>query len=401
MLVRMLRLGAWVVALGMLAGVASAVAQQGCTADAAVAQVKARQGELLKQLVDGQSTEIPQALRTQLNGFKAALAAAVDAGVGCVAAGSDAATMQQSLARLLGANQPEKPFVASKGVPESGIYGAELKVVVSTPANAAALRAIDVSYGIECGDDHMLFMYEAKPTGWQRVLVWQSGEYEEVSGAFGDWLLYSVIPGTASGDLRVAVAHGTAWCISRFSGFKVDLLAPRANGAVPRVAWHYGQGYVRETDPRMTTRAEGFEMRLDVATIESDQMVRKGIFRYKVVSDTVQRIRPIAVDGRGFVDEWLQSPWSEAKQWSLAEGLPTFAKVHEAFERGRKDASVLYSYGPVRACQMKNRYLVEMDAEPGGSEFYTIESGPDSYTLVDYSTVQDERCSGPDLMKKR
>lgn len=60
---------------------------------------------------------------------------------------------------------------------------------------------------------------------------------------------------------------------------------------------------------------------------------------------------------------------------------------------------MLYSYGPVRACSMKGQYEVEIDADPDGKQFYAIREGQNSYTLVNFSTKQDERCSGPDLMK--
>jgi hypothetical protein len=151
----------------------------------------------------------------------------------------------------------------------------------------------------------------------------------------------------------------------------------------------------------MILRNNGFEFRADVATIEISQLVRKGVFRYDVDGDTVRRVQPIAIDGRGFVDEWLQSPWSEATDWSLPEGLPGFEKAHAAFERSQKDANTTYSYGPVRACLMKGQYEVEIDADTGGPQFFQIRENGNGYTMINFGTTQDERCSGPDLMKKR
>jgi hypothetical protein len=55
----------------------------------------------------------------------------------------------------------------------------------------------------------------------------------------------------------------------------------------------------------------------------------------------------------------------------------------------------------VRACSVKGRYEVEMEADPGGKQFYAIEEGQSGYMMVNFGTTQDERCSGPDLMKKR
>jgi hypothetical protein len=336
--------------------------------------------------------------------------------------------LEADLAREFHANQAP-PSGANSGPgtavskPHNAAYGADLKVSVSTPQVAPQLRLIDYRFGIECGDDNVLLVYEPSkenaeivsatearagsgiPDGFVRALRWQAAPYEQISGAFGDFFQYVVLPGSNGTDLnghawRLAVAHGIPWCSSTMSGFKMDLLEPREGTA--HVVWHDQETYRRgDFDPRMTLRGIGFELRAEVSTIDLDQLVRKGIFRYDVAGGTVRRVQPIAVDGRGFVDAWLQAPWSEAKDWSLPEGLAGFEKAHEAFARSRKDGNVTYSYGPVRSCLMKGQYEVEIDADPGGPQFYAIREAQNGYTMVNFGTTQDERCSGPDLMKKQ
>ncbi|WP_263382916.1 hypothetical protein [Granulicella arctica] len=375
---------------------AAGVAEQGC--DAGVAALRMRQGELQRVKVEEMTSEVSPALRPLISGMKEALAGAVDAGVRCAPAGEHAAAMQARLVKLLDANQPGKPFTPSSGpaaTASDGVYGTDLHVAVSAPANAPQMRAVVVSFGIECGDDSMLLLYEPTAAGWRLALRWQSPEYAEISGAFGGFFQFVVIPGS---PWKIAVAHGTDWCTSRWSGFEIDVLTAGMKAASPRVVWHQRHGFVIESDPRMMARPDGFELRLDVGTIEGDQLVRKGVFRYRVSGDTVERVQPIAVDGRGFVDEWLQAPWSESRRWSVAEGAATLQKVHEAFANGRKDASVTYTYGPVRACSVKGQYEVEMDREPGGPEFFAIKEEPSGYLLANVGTTADERCSGRDLM---
>jgi hypothetical protein len=265
------------------------------------------------------------------------------------------------------------------------------------------MRAIEVRFGIECGVDTVMLMYEPDSEGWHQALRWQSAEYSEVSGAFGDFFQYAVIPGKDSSPWRIAVAHGHPWCTSRWSGFDLDLLEPATNPASPRVVWHKSAGYVRESGPRMTAKEDGFELRLDVGTIESDAMVRKGIFRYRVVGNSVERLQPIAVNGRDFVDGWLQASWKEAKKWGVTERLPEFEKVHEDFARDRasKEWKIAYSYGPVRACTAKGRYEVAIDADPGGQMFFEIQQGRNSFTLVNFARASDKQCQGPDIMPKQ
>ena len=376
----------------------------------ASAAVLDAQGNLLRVRVKDMDTAVPPALQEQMAAFKDALAEATDVILRCEPANVAAVQLQTDLARLFHANQTQDDE-------SGGVYGAGLKVAVSTSGTASQLRIVDLSFGIECGNDAMLLVYQPNqknaemvsatsghldsgtPDGFVRALRWQAKPYEQVSGAFGDFLDYVLIPEKNGKPWRLAVAHGTSWCTSNWSGFQIDLLEPQPGA--PRLIWHDQEIYKRgDLAPPLVLRPNGFELRAEVSTIETAEIERKGIFRYQVDGDTVRRVQPIAMDGRGFVDEWLQAPWSEAKEWSLPEGLAGFQKAHEAFERGRKDVSVSYSYGPVRACLMKGQYEVEIDADPGGPQFYAIREGQNGYTLVNFGTTQDERCNGPDLMKK-
>jgi hypothetical protein len=385
------------VACLMVVSVAPVLAQSACDTDLIVSALRTRQAQLAEGKVEEMSTDVPELTRTRLSGLKDALAALVETTMHCTPAGADAAAIQTQLAKLMGTDRP-----VAKDAPA---YGVGLKVAVAAPANAPQLRAVTVSYGIECGDDSMLLLYEPGPNGWKRTMRWQSPEYKQISGAFGDFFEYAVVPGIAPGaPVKIAVAHGHPWCTSRFSGFSIDLLEGVTDGNAPKALWHRDEGYVRdEAAPRMMARPDGFELRAQVGTIETEQLTRRGVFRYKVSGDAVERVQPIAVDGRGFVDAWLEVPWSSAKNWSAAEGLAGFEQVHEAFTKAHNAGSVTYTYGPVRGCSVKGRYEVEMDADPGGKQFYALQQRTegDGYMMVNYGTTQDERCSGPDLMKKR
>lgn len=411
---------AWVALLVFGMGCVGLTAQAGLKTGAepcdqavrrSAAAVLQAQKDLVGQPVKDMDTEVPPALRVKIAGFKDTLVAGVDAVMDCEAANATAEKLQKDLVGQFHANQP----VASK---IDWHYGANLQVKVTAPVAQTSLRIVELSFDIECGGDTILLAYElarrnsqvisvagahvdsGTPDGLGRVLRWQAAPYEEINGAFGDFFEYVVLPAQDGKPWRLAVAHGEPWCTSTMSGLNLDLIEPEPGGA--HVVWSTKQIYRRgDSSPRLVLRPNGFELRADVFTIEMEQIVRKGVFRYVVDGDTVRRVGPIAVDGRGFVDEWLQLPWSEAKQWSVAEGSEGFEKAHEAFARGRKDASVTYSYGPVRACLMKGQYEVEIDAEPGGKQFYDIREGPNGYTMVNFGTTQDERCSGPDLMKKK
>ena len=68
----------------------------------------------------------------------------------------------------------------------------------------------------------MLLLYEWAGWGWRRSLRWQSAPYVEISGAFGSFFQYAVVPGVV--PQKIVVAHGTPACRPSFSTFKIDVL---------------------------------------------------------------------------------------------------------------------------------------------------------------------------------
>ena len=113
-------------------------------------------------------------------------------------------------------------------------------------------------------------------------------------------------------------------------------------------------------------------------------MTRIGIYRYRVHGTQLERIQPIALNGRDFVDEWLQSPWSDAARWSAAETVPNLQQTHEQLDKLRDaDDSPLLNFGPVRGCiGSKTHFQVELDqnrvdgkgtSRPGPIAYFQIE----------------------------
>jgi hypothetical protein len=58
------------------------------------------------------------------------------------------------------------------------------------------------------------------------------------------------------------------------------------------------------------------------------------------------------MNGRDFVDEWLNLEWADAERWSDREHLSTLKSEHDRIEHRLQPGSKDYpsfSYGPVRA----------------------------------------------------
>ena len=147
-------------------------------------------------------------------------------------------------------------------------------------------------------------------------------------------LLVSALPGG-----QVAVVHGTSSCASRWSQFAADVVAPASGSTAQRAVFHSENSYVLDDNPiRFKVRPDGFEVRATVGSMDSDVMTRPGIFRYRVDGDTVQRVQPVALNGRDFVDEWLKADDALAREWSEPAAAAAALKGRQAFDKASKVA---------------------------------------------------------------
>jgi hypothetical protein len=360
---------------------------------------------------------VPAPLQAQIGACKDAFAALADASVECAAMNADPKALETMLAKLLDANQPvvQEVYDPNKPPQLDHIYGGSLTVKVLRPANQPQVLLFEFNFGIDCGFDSMLLAYEKRDGAWKQVLRWQSPAYDRVDAAFGDFFEYVVLPGEDSNHWKVAVVHGCPWCTSRWSGFELDLIQPTAGETPQKVLQHIEQGYVRfEIEPALKLVPRGFQLRLETGMIDMDLMTRVGIYRYRINGTQLERVQPIANNGRDFVDEWLESPWAEAARWSASAGLTQLEQILKRIA-SLKDPNgknwPLFTFGPVRGCTgAKAHYQVELDEEwvddkgnsrPGNPTYFQIEEEKNSFTMLTATLNANPHCTGPDIMAKR
>jgi hypothetical protein len=375
------------------------------------------QAQLLNVKLQGAMDEaVPAPLQVQILALKDALATYTLGQLECVPANADTTSVETTLAGPLSANQPKVQQTSDPNKPPQldQIYGSNLRVKVTRPANEPQLLLVEFNFGIACGFDSMLLGYEESGGAWQQVLRWQSPAYDTVIGAFGDFFDYQVLPQAGSKGWLVAVAHGMPWCTSNMSAFDVDLLEPSIGGQAQQTLFDRKLDYRRDTDPVMNAEPGGFELRMTGSSIDINTILRPVIYRFQLEGNQLIRVQPIAMNGRDFVDEWLESPWDDASRWSAAAGLAPLKQVHEKIASLRgSDAkdSPLFTFGPVRGCtDAKARYQVELDEEwvdvkgnsrPDRPTYFQIEDGKNSFTMLSAAANTDPHCTGADIMPKK
>ncbi|HDR9486095.1 TPA: hypothetical protein QDC20_003939 [Burkholderia aenigmatica] len=345
---------------------------------------------------DGGGVDIAPPLRDALRAYKQALVGAIDARLACSDEQVDPAALKRTLATTLGV--PAQPTTQFKD--GESAFGRNPDVGVERGGTSRPLLFVRAGFDIACGDDNVLTAYAWENGAWRRVLRWQAGDYKDIGGAYGAGFWFSALPGG-----QVAVVHGTPWCASRWSQFAVDVVAPANGSAVQRTVFHSENSYVLDENPiRFKVHPDGFEVRATVGSKDSDVMTRPGVFRYRVDGATVQRVQPVALNGRDFVDEWLKADDALAREWSEPAAAAAALKGRQVFEKASKTADRGFAYGPVRSCSdSKDRFQVELDltgntGETVARHYALIRQERNGFTLLGLSTAAEPACRGANLM---
>lgn len=246
-----------------------ASAQKVCSSTAlpeAVRSVDAVRHRLHQASVGENDPIVPSAIAADLGQLKSALTQSAQAVFACAAPDATPEQMESKLAESLHANLPAGS--ASSGISNGkdvGTYGTDLAVQVFQLFSRPKFFEVSFRYGIECGDDNLLLVFEAGSTAWQQRLRWDAPGYKTVDDAFGDFTMLTPVTGSYKTPVwRFVVAHGHPACADgpHPSHFDVDLLTPGEDGARPAPGWHFAGEYrYGAVVPRLATTEDTIEIR--------------------------------------------------------------------------------------------------------------------------------------------
>ena len=395
-------------------------AQQPCAPSrlqAEAQRVLAVQRHLLAIPVQPMDETVSPGAAAQISTFKSALSTAVQGWMVCRTPSREPApSLQRQLARWLNANLPGKQLAQKAPDPgpsqtTRGIYGAGLHIAVDQLSKQPRFLGVVAGFDIPCGDDHVLMLYKRRDHRWQRVLLWQSGNYKEISGAFGDFFDYVLLPPSIDGGWDVAIAHGTPWCTSRFSGFRMDVLRLSEDGQPPRLLFHNSAAYSRDGNhPTLGVTSHGFQLQITTSSLDTHQFTKTSIYRYRIQNQNVQRVQPVAITPTGFVDAWLQAPWTTARLWTAPAQLTPLRQLHAVFTSTSQFNAVVYTqftYKAVRKCaSAPNRFQVQFEEAfarrrkitDSNQLYFLLEKHDDHFQMLSASSQPHPACTGPNLM---
>jgi hypothetical protein len=381
-------------ALGLLAAAAPGRCAEGGAAEQA-ARV-ARTAESLHRVpVEDMDTDVPAAARPLLSRLKQELRALVAARL-ATAGERPAAALR---ARLIADLRPAGARLDAKGRTRNEEpahrYGDILELQVEEPPAHPGLLTVAITLGIMCGSDTSLYVFRREAARWQLVLAQESNGYATVAGA-QNLYDYELSPPEPGGGFFMATVSISAWCTSNWQGIRLELLRPGASPDQPRVL----------LDELQSAFGEDYRLRVlgrDVVSLvfqgneslDRDNVVREHVLRYKVAGDRVARIPPLARKPADFLDEWLDLPWPQAREWSA----PGLEEWHARLQRQTASYSLKDPAVRTGAAGLPGRWWVQLCLDgkglPAGLYFLISRRG-DLYRLEEVRTRRPRRLSARD-----
>ncbi|HEX8061669.1 MAG TPA: hypothetical protein VF535_00465 [Allosphingosinicella sp.] len=332
-------------------------------------------------------TLVDPAAGRRIEATKDRLRAFVGAMMDCAPTTVEPPALAAAMAQRAGTDDPEPG--------PAGRHGDRIAYQVSRVDGHPEMLAVVATLGIHCGSDSMLMLYAREDRRWRELMVRRSEPYQKISGGWGD-LRFAVSPPDAQGKWFVATVSTTPWCTSAWQGMPYALARPGPAPDRPSVFFRGKSTIYLGDESDLTVKAErdAFELRHDGGSLDPDILIRRHVRRYSVAGESVRRVQPVAESVRDFVDEWVDSPWAEAKEWS--RGDPALAAAHSALQAARYKS--LGGFASLRACR-DGAAQVEIVGQDGPGWFLIVRGGASGpWTMARVARQAIDGCSGPDRL---
>ena len=357
--------------------------------------VRAARAELMAIPLGDVDTLVAPSAGGRIEAVKDRLRDFVRAMMACAPTAVEPAALAAAMAQRGDASLDTAPGDADR--PPTDRHGTLLTYEVSRVGAHPDMLAVVATLGIKCGSDSMLILYRRTPTGWREAMVRRSEPYREVKGGWQD-LRFAVSPADAQGKWFVATLSTTPWCSSAWQGMPYELARPGPSPDRPRVFFR-GKGTIylgEESDLVLKVERDAFELRHDGSSLDPDVLIRRHVRRYSVSGETVRRVQPVAETVRDFADEWIDSPWAEAKDWSGRD--PALAAAHSSLKAARY--KTLGGFSSIRACAGGGTQ-VGIAGQDKPDRFLIIGGrAADPWTMERVARRPAARCAGPDGLKR-
>jgi hypothetical protein len=375
----------------MLAGAAHAdpCSQQDVTRAATWALDANRSLSALRVSEDKQ-TDVSAEGRKAIAAIKDRLHDYTAAAMRCQSGKIAAADLKKTLADFADVKLPEGRATKKPDTGEAS-YGGELAFDVR--AFSSDIVGIVARFGIACGDDAMLMIFERRGNAWVETLRTRSAPYKTVAGGWGSFD-YGVSPRDKDGRWFVVTKTVAPWCSSTWSEIRYAVQRPGPDAARPKTLLSKSDSiWWSDNAGALKVDAKGFDLRWRAESMDDGVHNREWIAHYMVEDNRAYRTAPIAESPRDFADEWLRLDWKDAKNWT-AVAYYGLRPLHDRLQKIHG-----FEYVAIRYCRDGMHTEVEVEPILGADDrhvFFEVGTYP-LLLMADVSYAAHPSCKGPNL----
>jgi hypothetical protein len=271
-------------------------------------------------------------------------------------------------------------------------YGYVVDVEVARPAEYPDGLKVVVGASVPCGVDNVVYIYDYS-TGFRRRVLESPGHRDD-DEAIAD---VHFSPAGAGGERLILTLRYAVQCGSNWNGLQYDLyrLKPGSSEAVSILQGDHSIFELGNREVRLAPDDLILEFR--DTSIDLGVHNRTHILHYRIGPETVERVDPVALQPRDFVDEWVTRPWAEMQSRSASSG-------RDKLEQWQKLEVTYADFNFVQPCSEKPGYIhIGMGVnyladrqlpEPLALFFLVHQTGPYQFEMTAVSFDKHKGCPG-------
>ena len=248
---------------------------------------------------------------------------------------------------------------------------------------------------VDCGFDESAYLYRWQDGRWNRI--WETEQNTYTKEEYRVQLIRAVLISPALDEVSFYVLTlGTEpWCSSNWHDVYVRLWSVNSsrletNLLLDKSEWAFLGAHDVPVLGSIGRRDALIEY--TVGSIDLGGVSREAVLHYSLTPDKVERIDPVALSPRDFVEEWLAEPWEHSRLRSQYSALAVLEKAHQ--DTGRDEF-----IRPTRHCQTPDLWQVGLRSIDGKRKplYYLVRWRPPyHFTMMQVTERTSPACTKPD-----
>jgi hypothetical protein len=204
------------------------------------------------------------------------------------------------------------------------------------------MLVVSTQLWIPCGNsdpDSAVYVFQGTGRKWKLLLVADS-DFDPAGTDDETGMQYRISPPDGDGKWFMALAHLPPSCRMDRTALHFKVLRPSVNADKPDVLLTRRDKIHPQFSPPFQVDVETDWFAITEGKIRRlDGEPGVSILRYELSGNQVQRIAPLAVLPKDFLDQWVQSSWNDAKKWAKESPETTLQDWHTKLSRLEVDSA--------------------------------------------------------------